>query len=69
MVAHLHFLPTLKPTLKNAKELQIQRTILDNKKRNGHTEKGTTAKTQPFLDLEKPKINCNHRIPIKKYCP
>lgn len=26
MVAHLHFLPTHKPTLKNAKELPSQRT-------------------------------------------
>ena len=26
MVAHLHFLPTQKPTLKNAKELPSQRT-------------------------------------------
>ena len=26
LVAHLHFLPTHKPTLKNAKELPSQRT-------------------------------------------
>ena len=45
MVAHLHFLPTHKPTLKNAKELPSQRTMTRQQKRNGQTEKGTTANT------------------------
>ena len=35
MVAHLHFLPFHKPTLKNAKELPSQRTTTD--KMNGQT--------------------------------
>jgi hypothetical protein len=44
LVAHLHFFPPHKPTLKNAKELPSQRTTTRQlKKQNEQKEKGTTA--------------------------
>jgi hypothetical protein len=39
LVAHLHFLPTHKPTLKNAKELPSQRTKTADNERTYHAEK------------------------------
>ncbi len=44
LVAHLHFFPLHKPTLKNAKELPSQSTTTRQlKKQNEQKEKGTTA--------------------------
>ena len=39
LVAHLHFLPLHKPTLKNAKELPSQRTSTDKMNEQTATEK------------------------------
>lgn len=39
LVAHLHFLPTHNPTLKNAKELPTNAPRHDKQKRNEQTEK------------------------------
>jgi len=43
LVAHLHFLPTHKPTLKNAKELPSQRTTTRQQNTKRTERKGTTA--------------------------
>ena len=50
--------------------LESKKQILNNKNKitnskNNITDNWASAKTQPFLDLEKPTMNCNHRIPTK----
>ena len=47
MVAHLHFLPTHKSTLKNAKELPSQRTKPDTMDRQQHDRKNNEHLTAP----------------------
>jgi len=43
LVAHLHFLPTHKPTLKNAKELPSQHTTTRQTETKTRPEKGRSA--------------------------
>ena len=47
MVAHFHFLPTHKSTLKNAKELPSQRTKPDTMDRQQHDRKNNEHLTAP----------------------
>jgi len=47
LVAHLNFLPTHKPTLKNAKELPSQRTTTDTMDRQQHDRKNNEHLTAP----------------------
>jgi len=42
LVAHLHFLPTHKPTLKNTKELPSNHTTTDKHGQTNTTEEKTT---------------------------
>jgi hypothetical protein len=47
LVAHLHFLPMLNPTQKNAKELPSQRTATDKMDRQQHDRKNNEHLTAP----------------------
>jgi formate-dependent phosphoribosylglycinamide formyltransferase (GAR transformylase) len=47
LVAHLHFLPPHKSTLKNAKELPSQRTTTDKMDRQQHDRKNNEHLTAP----------------------
>ena len=47
MLAHLHFLPTHKSMLKNAKELPSQRTTTDKMDRQQHERKNNEHLTAP----------------------